>query len=202
VLGVGLIQRGRGESLRVLSLVIYVAGVVLTLLASGLMHLAARDSGAREVLVRIDHAAIFFLIAATYTPVHVIQFKGWMRWGVLIVIWSAAAAGMLLKLVFFGIVPEWLSLAFYLALGWTGIFTAYALHRVVGFEPLIPIVLGALAYTAGALLDVSGLQDPVPGLIRTHELFHLFVLAGVASHWLYIRRITIYTPVSDLYSKP
>ncbi len=201
ILGVGLIQRGQGNRLRVAALLIYVAGVVLTLLASGLMHLAARESDARAVLVRLDHAAIFFLIAATYTPVHVIQFKGWMRWGVLVAIWTAAAAGMLLKIAFFGIVPEWLSLAFYLVLGWTGIFTAYALHRVVGFEPLIPIVLGALAYTVGALLDVSDLPDLVPGLIRNHELFHFFVLIGVASHWIYIRRITIYTPISDLYSR-
>jgi channel protein (hemolysin III family) len=174
--------------------------VVLTLLASGLMHMAERESMIRSVMVRIDHAAIFFLIAATYTPVHIIQFRGWMRWGVLAVIWTAAAAGVLLKISFFGVLPEWLSLAFYLALGWAGLFTAYALHRVVGFKPLVPIVLGALAYTLGALIDVSTLADPVPGLIRPHEIFHCFVLAGVASHWIYIRRITIYTPVTDLYS--
>lgn len=172
---------------------------MLTLLASGMMHLAARNSGARDILLRLDHAAIFFLIAATYTPVHIIQFKGWIRWGVLSAIWAAAAAGMFLEIAYFGVVPEWLSLAFYLILGWMGLFTAYALHRVVGFEPLIPIVLGALAYTIGALLDVSGLADPVPGFVRTHEVFHLFVLLGVAAHW--IRRITIYAPISDLYSK-
>lgn len=201
MLGTGLIQRGLGDKARVAALVVYFLGVVMTLLASGLLHMAERGSPMRSMMVRVDHAAIFFLIAATYTPVHVIQFKGWMRWGVLALIWAGAAAGMLLKICFFAAVPEWLSLAFYLGLGWAGLFTAYALHRLIGFEPLIPIVLGALAYTIGALIDISPLPDPVPGLFRVHEVFHLFVLAGIASHWIYIRRITIYTPVTDHYSK-
>jgi channel protein (hemolysin III family) len=178
-----------------------VSGVVSALLLSGLMHLADRESGARGVLVRLDHAAIFFLIAATYTPVHIIQFRGWMRWGVLGSIWSAATAGMILKLAFIEAVPEWLSLTFYLALGWAGLFTAFALHRVVGFKPLIPIVLGALAYSAGALIDVSAMPDLVPGLIRPHEVFHVFVLTGVAAHWVYIRRITVFAPITDLYAR-
>lgn len=201
VLGAGLIQRGQGDSLRVAALIIYVSGVVSALLLSGLMHLVDRDSGARSALVRLDHAAIFFLIAATYTPVHIIQFTGWMRWGVLAAIWTAATGGMILKLAFIEAVPEWLSLTFYLALGWTGLFTAFALHRVIGFKPLIPIVLGALAYTIGALIDASAMPDLVPGLIRPHEVFHVFVLAGVAAHWVYIRRITVFAPITDLYAR-
>lgn len=201
VLGAGLIQRGQGDSLRVAALIIYVSGVVSALLLSGLMHLVDRDSGARSVLVRLDHAAIFFLIAATYTPVHIIQFTGWMRWGVLAAIWTAATGGMILKLAFIEAVPEWLSLTFYLALGWTGLFTAFALHRVIGFKPLIPIVLGALAYSIGALIDASAMPDLVPGLIRPHEVFHVFVLAGVAAHWVYIRRITVFAPITDLYAR-
>lgn len=199
VLGIGLIQRGQGNTSRVAALIVYVLGVVATLLASGLLHMAERETVMRSVMTRIDHAAIFFLIAATYTPVHIIEFRGWMRWGVLGVIWTAAVSGMLLKVAFIDAVPEWLSLTLYLALGWAGLFTAYTLHQVVGFRPLIPLVLGALAYTAGALLDASDLPDLVPGLIRSHEVFHLFVLAGVAAHWIYIRRITVYAPITDLY---
>ena len=184
-----------------MALVVYVVGVVLTLLASGLLHLAPRETVLRSVMVRVDHAAIFFLIAATYTPIHVIEFRGWMRGGVLGVIWTAAAAGMLLKIAFMDAVTEWVSLTLYLALGWAGLFTVYALHRVVGLKPLMPIVVGALAYTFGALLDASRLPDPAPGLIRAHEVFHLCVLVGVAAHWAYIRRITVYAPVADLYTR-
>ena len=201
LLGIGLIERGRGDQLRVVALVVYILGVVGTLLASGLLHMAMRETLMRSVMVRIDHAAIFFLIAATYTPVHIIEFRGWMRWGVLGLIWAAAAAGMLLKIAFFNALAEWLSLTLYLTLGWAGLFTAYALHRVVGRKPLMPIVIGAMAYTVGALVDVSGLAPLVPGLIGVHEVFHFCVLVGVAAHWIYIRRIAIHAPVTDLYSR-
>jgi len=177
-----------------------VLGVVLTLFASGLLHLVARETTLRSDLLRVDHAAIFFLIAATYTPIHIIEFRGWMRWGVLGLIWTAALAGMCLKIAFIDSVSEWVSLTLYLALGWAGLFTAIALHRVVGLKPLIPIVVGALAYTIGAVLDFSALEDPIPGLVRIHEVFHLFVLAGITAHWIYIRRITIQAPITDLYS--
>jgi predicted membrane channel-forming protein YqfA (hemolysin III family) len=63
-------------------------------------------------------------------------------------------------------------------------------------------VLGALAYTVGALIDVSALPDQVPGLIRAHEVFHFLVLAGVALDWAYIRQMTVCMPVTDLYSRP
>jgi channel protein (hemolysin III family) len=200
VLGLGLVQRGHGDRLRVAALIVYVVGVVLTLLASGLLHMATRESAMRDVMVRVDHAAIFFLIAATYTPIHIVQFRGLMRWGVLGVIWTAAAAGMLLKIAFIDVVTEWVSLTLYLALGWAGLLTVYALHRVVGFTPLIPLMVGALAYTSGALLDVSRLPDLVPGVIRAHEVFHFLVLIGVAAHWAYIRNMIAYTPISDLYA--
>jgi channel protein (hemolysin III family) len=199
VLGIALVQRGRGNRLRVVGLIIYVAGVVVTLLASGLLHMTARHTELRSFMVLADHAAIFFLIAATYTPIHIIEFTGWMRWGVLGVIWSAAFAGIVLKIGFMDVIPEWVSLTLYLLLGWMGLFTAYALHRVVGLKPLLPIVFGALAYTIGAFIDFSDLADPIPGVMRTHEVFHLFVLVGVAAHWAYIRRITIYAPIADLY---
>lgn len=199
VLGIALIQRGRGDPLRVTALVIYVAGVVVTLTASGLLHMATRETDLRGFMLRADHASIFFLIAATYTPIHSIEFSGWMRWGVLAGIWSAAITGMILKIGFIDVLPEWISLTLYLALGWLGLFTAYALHRVVGLKPLLPIIVGALAYTAGALIDFTQTAELLPGVVRSHEVFHLFVLIGVAAHWLYIRRITIYAPVTDLY---
>ena len=91
-LGVFLVQRARGNGLRVVSVCIYVAGVVFALAASGVFHLVDHDTATRSVLQRVDHAGIFFLIAATYTPVHIIEFKGVMRWGVLAVVWSAAVS--------------------------------------------------------------------------------------------------------------
>jgi len=201
-LGVGLVGRARGNLLRVIAVLVYVLGVVFALTASGVFHLLDPDTRARAVFRAIDHAGIFFLIASTYTPVHVIQFKGLMRWGVLAFVWSAAITGIVLKSVFFDGIPEWVGLALYLGLGWAGLASAVALYRAVGLSPLRPLIGGALAYTVGAALEFLRTPTFIPGVLGPHEIFHFFVLVGIALHWVYIRRITIYAPITDLYAEP
>jgi channel protein (hemolysin III family) len=189
VLGGLLIARGRGSALRVVSLVVYVAGIVFALAMSGIFHLLDPEGAARAVLRRLDHAGIFFLIAATYTPIHVIQFHGVMRWGVLGFVWTFAITGIVLKAVFFDRIPEWAGLALYLGLGWVGIISLVRLRRKYGWSPLGPLVWGALAYTIGATLEFLRRPDLIPGVVGPHELFHLFVLAGVTWHFGYVWRI-------------
>ncbi len=134
----------------------------------------------------VDHAAIFFLIAGSYTPVHVFQFRGLMRWGVLTPVWIAAIAGMLAKSFYFHEIPEQLGLMLYLGLGWVGLISAVALYRLGGLRPMLPLLAGALAYTIGAGLEFARVPTLAVGVVGPHEVFHLFVLAGVALHWYYI----------------
>lgn len=189
VMGALLIARGRGSALRVIALAVYVVGVVFALAMSGVFHLLEPGGLARTVLRRLDHAGIFFLIAATYTPIHVIQFRGLMRWGVLGFVWTCAITGIVFKAVFFDHIPEWVGLTLYLGLGWVGIVSLFSLRRSYGWPPLAPLVWGALAYTAGAVLEFARWPVPIPGFVGPHELFHLFVLAGVSWHFVYIWRL-------------
>jgi len=202
VLGIGLVQRAHGDRVRVAAVVVYVTGVVFALTASGVFHLLERDTAARGLLQKLDHAGIFFLIAASYTPIHVIEFKGFWRWGILAIVWSAALAGMLLKLFFFAAVPDWVSLLLYLSLGWAGLVSATLLYRAVGLRPLRPLIGGAVAYTLGAVLEFAEVPSLYTGVFGPHELFHLLVLLGVALHWTYIRRIVVAAPITDLYQRP
>src|SRR5215213_5458383 len=82
-LGFVLIRRGAGNTARVVSLLIFILGSVLLLSVSGTYHLLDPTGTAREVMRRLDHAAIFVLIACSFTPPHVIMFRGAGRWGVL-----------------------------------------------------------------------------------------------------------------------
>ena len=189
VLGGMLIARSHRSALRVVALVVYVVGVVFALAMSGVFHLLDPGSTARAVLRRLDHAGIFFLIAATYTPIHVIQFRGVMRWGVLALVWACAITGIVFKAVFFDRIPEWVGLTLYLGLGWVGIVSLLLLQRRHGWTPLGPLVWGALAYTVGAALEFARWPVPLPGIVGPHELFHLFVLAGVSWHFVYIWRL-------------
>jgi channel protein (hemolysin III family) len=189
VMGGFLIARGRGDARRVISLLAFVFSCVLLLSLSGTYHLLQHDTAARGVLMRLDHAAIFILIAGSFTPVHAILLHdGWHRY-LLPLIWSAAIAGLTLKSVYFDAMPEWLGLLMYLSLGWLGVISTVALARRFGLRFILPLVWGGLAYTLGAVADHFRWPAPVAGIVGPHEVFHLAVLAGLSFHWAFIRGI-------------
>lgn len=189
ILGVFLVVRGWGSARRVVSLAIFASSCVLLLSLSGTYHLLAHDTAARSVLMRLDHAAIFVLIAGSFTPVHAILLRARWHRGLLLGIWLAAIAGLALKTVYFDSMPSWLGLTMYLGLGWMGVVSTAAIARRFGWRFILPLAWGALAYTAGALVDHFRWPVPIPGAVEAHELFHLAVLAGISFHWAFIHAI-------------
>jgi channel protein (hemolysin III family) len=181
-----LIRRGRGDRARVASLVIFSFGAVLLLSISGVYHLLQPSGAAREVLRRLDHAAIFILIACSFTPPHVILFCGPGRWAMLLLIWMFAVVAISLKLVFFSYLPPVVGTGLYLAMGWLGLVSGISLAKRHGFNLAAPLLWGGVAYSIGAVFDV--LRWPVlwPGVVQSHEVFHIAVLAGLAFHWAFI----------------
>ena len=157
VLSVFLIARGRGDARRVISLAVFAFSCVLLLSLSGVYHLLTPETAARGVLMRLDHAAIFVLIAGSFTPVHVILLRDRWHWHLLAWIWVAAIAGLVLKTVYFDTMPQWLGLLMYLGLGWLGLISTVALARRFGVRFVLPLVWGALAYTIGAVAEFLGL---------------------------------------------
>lgn len=184
-----LLRRGRGGNARQLSLCVFAYCCVLLLILSGAYHLLSPEVAAKALLKRLDHAAIFLLIAASFTPVHTILFRGAWRWAMLAAIWSAAGAGLIVKAVYFEVMPEWAGLTMYLGLGWIGVISATALVRRYGWRFIQPVLWGALAYTAGALAEFQRWPVLVPGIVGPHEVLHLAVLIGIACHWVFIARI-------------
>jgi channel protein (hemolysin III family) len=189
ILGGFLIARGRGEAPRVISLTLFAFSCVLLLSLSGVYHLLTPQTAARGVLARLDHAAIFLLIAGSFTPVHVILLRNRWQWHLLAWIWAAAIAGLTLKTVYFDAMPAWLGLLMYLGLGWLGLISTIALARRFGVRFVLPLVWGALAYTIGAVAEFLAWPVLVGGIVGPHEVFHLAVLAGIAFHWAFISRI-------------
>ena len=194
ILGGFLIARGRGEAPRVISLTVFVFSCVLLLSLSGVYHLLTPETAARGVLLRLDHAAIFVLIAGSFTPVHVILLRDRWQWHLLAWIWAAAIAGLTLKTVYFDSMPIWLGLLMYLGLGWLGLISTIALARRFGVRFVLPLVWGALAYTIGAVAEFLAWPVLVRGIVGPHEVFHLAVLAGVSFHWSFIRGIAAGAP--------
>lgn len=188
-IGVAMLWKLRGNKSRTTSLIIFCAAVVFLLTMSGVYHLLTPGTTGRYVLQVLDHAAIFFLIAATFTPVHILQFRGVLRWGILLLVWSVAISGITLKSIYFENVPQILSLSLYLGLGWLGIVTAYFLMRQLGSSAILPLIYGAIAYSTGAALEFLDLPVLISGVIGPHEIFHVLVLVGISFHWLFVYRM-------------
>jgi channel protein (hemolysin III family) len=185
VLAVLLVRRGRGCRWRVVALSAFGFGSVLLLSISGVYHLLSPGGAARAVLQRLDHAAIFVLIASSFMPPHEILFRGRGRWGVVGAIWAIAILAIVCKTVFFKSMPDWLSLSMYLGMGWIGLGSGIAMARRFGFAFVAPILWGGVAYSIGALLEFSRWPVLAPGVIQWHEVFHVAVLVGLAFHWAF-----------------
>ncbi|GAB6066827.1 hypothetical protein JCM13664_01450 [Methylothermus subterraneus] len=151
---------------------------------SGVYHLLAQTGIAHRVLQRLDHAAVFILIAGSFTPLQPAFFSTWLgRWGTLLLVWALALAGVVLKAVFFDDIPEGLGLALYLSLGWLGLGSIVALGRRHGVGFIVPLVWSGMAYTVGAVADFARWPEVIAGVVGPHELMHLAVLAGVFGFW-------------------
>ena len=184
-LGLLLLRRGRGSPLRLAFLGVYVLSGVFLFAMSGVYHMMTPGL-AREVMQRLDHSAIFVLIAGSYTPAHGILFRGWLRWGPLALIWTAAIVGITIKTIFFHHLSHWIGLSFYLTLGWLGVVSAVFIVRRHGYGLLKPLAAGGVAYSVGGLVDLQGWLVLIPGVIHPHEVFHLAVLAGAFCHWIFV----------------
>jgi len=171
---------------RTVSLAVFAVSAVLLLSMSGVFHLLGPEGSARGVLQRLDHAAIFVLIAGTYTPIHTILFRGAWRWGMLVFVWTVAVLGVTLKSIFFESTPFELGRALYIAMGWGGVISIGALWKRVGPRRLWPLLAGGIAYTVGAVIDGVQPRPMIAGVIRAHEIFHVAVLVGLGLHWRFV----------------
>jgi channel protein (hemolysin III family) len=187
-LGCLLLRRGRGSTRRLIFLGIYVASCVLLLSMSGVYHMLGPGDG-RQVLARLDHGAIFIFIAGTFTPVHGILFRGWLRWGPLFLIWGAAITAITFTTIFYAELPYWFGLICYLTLGWQGVASGTLLAYRYSFAFIKPLVLGGVAYSVGAITDYCRWPVIIPGVIHEHEVFHLAVLLGALYHGLFVWQI-------------
>lgn len=176
------------------AVIIYGVTLVLLFLASAAYHLI-KTSPARELwLRRLDHTAIFLLIAGTYTPICLTVLTGAWRWGMFSTIWALAAIGIVFKL-FFIKAPRWVSVTLYVAMGWLGVIGMTQLLQALPWAAISWLLLGGLLYTGGAV--IYGLKRPnlVPGVFGFHEIWHLFVTAASVAHYVFMLGYVLPFPV-------
>ena len=183
--GFFLVQRGRGNACRTLSLAILVVSTVCLLAVSSAYHVFGAGA-ARNLMRQLDVAAVFTLIAGTATPIHSILFRGFNRWAPLLVVWMVAVAGIILRTVFPASLPPGVGTLIFLVMGWGGLVACVLLWRRFGYAFVQPLLWGGMAYTVGAGLLLLKWPRLIPGIIGAHELWHVAVLVGLALHWKFV----------------
>ncbi|GAC1582308.1 MAG: hemolysin III family protein [Candidatus Elarobacter sp.] len=178
-----LVLRFHGDVASLVVMSVYGCGLLIAFGASALYHwLGGAGPRRNAVFRRIDHAAIFALIASTYTPVLYFGLDGAWRIAMLGSVWFLAIVGIV-STVWFINAPRALSTTFYVALGWAAVVPAVKLAVSLPHQASVLFLLGGLLYSFGGAVYATRSLNLVPGRFGFHEVFHVFVIAGAAMHF-------------------
>jgi hemolysin III len=180
-----LVIAERGGMLRGISLVIYGLSLITLFTASTVYHLVRLTNADTSRLRKFDHAAIYVLIAGTYTPICTNFFTGTLRWGFLALIWGMAIAGVVVKL-FVIKAPRWVTAGIYLVMGWMVVFVIKPTMAAMPAGGLLWMLAGGILYTVGAVIYITKKLDLVPGVFGFHEVWHVFVTLAALCHFIMI----------------
>ncbi len=160
----------------VISVSVYCLGLFCMLTASAAYNLMPQHRPSKQILRRLDHAAIFIMIAATYTPLAVNRIDGFMGTAILVTIWLCATIGVVMKMLY----PrrfELFAVGLYLAMGWMIVTVIQPLSVTVATADLWLLVAGGLVYSAGV---VFYLVERIP---YHKAIWHAFVLIAAVLHF-------------------
>ncbi|MGE0356140.1 MAG: hemolysin III family protein [Burkholderiales bacterium] len=160
---------------KIVSFSIYGATLFFLYLASTLYH--SLRGRAKEVFRKLDHSAIYLLIAGTYTPFALVTLNGPWGWTLLGVVWTLAVAGVAQE-IWFGKGQRLLSLALYLLMGWFAVIAVVPLVDALTWAGFAWVAAGGLVYTAGIVFYLYDER-----FRHFHGIWHLFVIAGSALHY-------------------
>lgn len=163
---------------------VYGISVMFLFLASSLYHAFKKEDDEKSIWRKLDHFAIFVMIAGSYTPVAYIYLDGWMRWIIIALQWSLVLGGFFLKFLYFN-TPRILYTIIYLLMGWVGIFAFHQLFMTMPTSSLLLMFAGGLSFTAGAVFYIIKKPVITPNF-GFHEIFHFFILAGGIFHYILV----------------
>jgi hemolysin III len=164
---------------------VYILSASFLYFSSSVYHGRKKEEGEVTFWRKMDHIAIFFMIAGSYTPVCYIYLDGFWKWGIIILQWTLVLLGLFFKL-FYLQAPRFLNTGIYLVMGWIAIVLLKVLFETMPGELFFMLVSGGLAYTAGAVIYAIKKPEIFPGIFGFHEIFHIFILLGSGFHFMMI----------------
>ena len=173
--------------LHMTAMLIYAGSMILLYGASTAYHSVTVSDKILKIYRKIDHMMIFVLIAGSYTPVCLIVLGGKMGYTLLALVWAVALVGMLIK-AFWITCPKWFSSIIYIAMGWLCLLVFGTLWDTLPHAAFGWLWAGGIIYTIGGV--IYALKMPIFNSIHknfgSHEIFHLFVMAGSICHFIFM----------------
>ena len=167
------------------ALTIYAASLILLYAASTTYHTVDISEKVNTILKKIDHMMISVLIAGTYTPICLLVLDRKTGIPLLLLVWGIAIAGILIK-AFWVYCPKWFSSVVYIGMGWTCVLAFTQILNTLSPAAFGWLLAGGIIYTIGGI--IYALKLPIFNNrhknFGSHEIFHLFVMAGSACHFI------------------
>jgi hemolysin III len=182
-----LISHSHGTRAEVAN-IIYSITLVGLYAISALYHSPLWGHHAYAIMRRIDHSAIFALIAGSATPICVLGLKGKVGQELLTLIWAFAIVGMVITL-FWTHAPKWIRAILYLITGWLAAPYFPDIAAALGQTNIQLLIIGGIIYTVGALIYAFKWPNPFPRVFGYHEIFHAFVIIASGFHFAVIYRL-------------
>ena len=182
---IALIITTWGDTSKLVSVIVYGVTLITMFSASATYHMTISSPKVIEILRKIDHAAIYLLIAGTYTPFCVNAFSGFWQWGLLSIIWGLAFVGVGIK-IFIVRVPRWVNAGVYLIMGWLIVAAAGEMANTLSAKVITWLIIGGVVYTLGAVIYITKKMDFIPSVFGFHEVWHIFVILAAAAHYISI----------------
>lgn len=175
---------------KAIGLLIFGVSLILCYGVSAAFHAVQPEGDLLGRLRRLDHVGIYLLIAGTYTPVALALLRGAWSWGTLGTVWTVALV-CASRVWYGGVLPMWISTLVYLTMGWGALLCYCELARSYSHRALLPLPLGGVFYSVGALINLAHWPIIRPGQFGSHELFHFFVIAGSAAHIFFMLKVVV-----------
>jgi hemolysin III len=183
-------ERGSSRYQRIKALCMLIFGITLIVCygVSAAFHGVRLSGEALYRLQRLDHVGIYLLIAGTYTPVAWALMRGTWSWGTLTTVWTVALL-CAFRVWRGGVMPNWVSTPVYLAMGWGALFCYFELAKTYSHSTLLPLPLGGVFYSVGAVINLMRWPVLLPGVFGAHELLHFLVIAGSSCHIFFMVKV-------------
>lgn len=177
----------RSGSTSLAAMSVFICSMILLYGAGTLYHSINASGKIIRIFKKLDHMMIFILIAGTYTPVCLITLKGTVGFLLLAAVWGIALTGIIIKACWISC-PKWFSSALYISMGWICLSVFGTLWKLLPHAAFFWLLAGGIIYTAGGI--IYALKLPIFNarhkFFGSHEIFHLFVMAGSLCHFIFM----------------